>query len=212
MQIIAKDGNKESVYELTYDCEEIKQLIGSIIENCSVRIKQKCCIEAMTFWEAENIINSKVDWSGNKIYENVKDLHEEPTNEPMDFLRRDPRPYSFIADLLIVPELAEFLIHILNEEEVDYTWFLERRELTRAVDIKKQIMFLNCQIDIISKFNIEKKVAMLKQLEILMKQLKEIPNINYNLLEVYYDMTERCVQLNLVEEVTTHKRNIKTIQ
>ena len=66
MKTIINTESGESIYVI-YDEDTIKSLISDIIKNCSIRRNTESRINARTYSEAENKINSAIDWNGNKI-------------------------------------------------------------------------------------------------------------------------------------------------
>ena len=129
MEIVRTEGNRELVYELVYDYDKVIMLIKEIIENCSITKRDRFVVEARAL-EVEDVINNTMIWDNFKMYSNVSDIKEEPINDPYDYWRHgDPRPYSFLADKLIVPELVHFLIRVINNESVDFDWFENNKEL-----------------------------------------------------------------------------------
>ncbi len=209
MQIIRKDKNKESTYEIVYDEETIRTLINEIINNCSFRRNQRCCVEARTFEDAKVLIDSTVDWNGNKIYENVNDIRAEEINDPFDYWRHgDPRPFSFSTDVLISPELVQFLIKIINGEQIDYEWFESRKELTFKQDKQAKIQLLDSQINEVSNFDTERKIGMLQILAIKVKTYNDIPVFDNSKLSKYYDIAESYIVLDLIQETIKHQRKL----
>lgn len=209
MQMIMNKGNKQSIYELVYDEETLKSLISEIIKNCSIRRKRKSCIEARNHKELEEKINSAIDFNGNKIYENVRDIKVEPVDDPYGMWRHnDPVPFSFTSDLLISPELVDFLIKIISGEEIDYKWFASRKELSQKQELRLEIQKLDLEINQISNFASETKIEMLKKLDDKVKHFNNIPDFNYELLAKYYDMAKECITLDLIQETVTYKKLI----
>ena len=207
MQMIMNEGNKQSIYELVYDEETLKSLISEIIKNCSIRRKRKSCIEARNHKELEEKINSAIDFNGNKIYENVRDIKVEPVDDPYGMWRHnDPVPFSFTSDLLISPKLVDFLIKIISGEEIDYKWFASRKELSQKHELRLEILELDLEINQISNFETKRKIEMIKKLDDKVKQFNNIPDFNYELLAKYYDMAKECITLELIQETVTYKK------
>lgn len=209
MEIVINNGNKQSIYELIYDEKMLKSLISEIIKNCSIRKRSKSCIEARNCEELEGKINSAVDFNGNKIYENVSDIKVEPIDDPYGMWRHnDPSPYSFTSDLLMSPKLVDFLIKIINGEEIDYEWFASRKELSQKQELQSEMQQLDLEVNQISNFDYEAKIEMLKKLSDKLKHYNNIPDFNYELLAKYYDMAEDCIILDLIQETVTYKKKL----
>jgi len=209
MQILMNEGNKQLIYELVYDEETLKNLISEIIKNCSIRRRRKSCIEARNHKELEEKINSAIDFNGNKIYENVSDIKVEPVDDPYGMWRHnDPVPFSFTSDLLISPELVDFLIKIISGEEIDYKWFASRKELNQKHELHLEILELDLEINQISNFETKRKIEMLKKLDDKVKHFNNIPDFNYKLLAKYYDMAKECITLDLIQETVTYKKKL----
>lgn len=209
MQIIMNEGNKQAIYELVYDEETLKNLISEIIKNCSIRRRRKSCIEARNHKGLEEKINSAIDFNGNKIYENVSDIKVEPVDDPYGMWRHnDPVPFSFTSDLLISPKLVDFLIKIINGEEIDYKWFASRKELSQKQELQSEIQHLDLEINQISNFDSETKIEMLKKLSDKVKQFNNIPDFNHELLAKYYDMSEDYISLDLIQETVTYQKKL----
>lgn len=210
MQIVMNSDNKESIYELVYDEELIRSLISEIITNCSIRKQCKSHFEARTYAEVENKINSATDWNGNKIFENVGNIKEEPVNDPFDYWRHgDPVPYSFTSDKLLSPKLVDFLINLLNGENIDYEWFTSRKELSVKQELLLEIQKMDSQINKISNFETRIKIDKLEELARRVRDYDDIPEFDYDLLSKYYDIAESYITLELVQETIKYQRTLK---
>lgn len=210
MQITRKEENKETIYDIEYDEEAMKTLIANIINNCSIRRKRRCCIEARSLEEAQNTILNAESWCGNKIYENAKDFHQEPVNDPFDYWRHgDPVPFSFTSNKLLIPQLANFLVNILNGEKIDYEWFASRKELTQKDEVQAEIASLDSQINQTSNFDTERKISMLQKLAAKKSYSDQIPDFDYELLERYYNVATNCINLSPVQTTITYKKTPK---
>lgn len=209
MQIVVNRENKELIYELINDEESIKNLISEIIKNCSIRKESKCYIAARTYNEAEAKINSSTDWNGVKIYENVSNICEEPINDPFDYWRHgDPKTYSFTARKLIIPQLVYFLKDILKGKYINPEWFINREELNKKQELHLEIKKLDYDINQISNFDTERKIKMLKELANKLEYLNNFPNFNYELLSKYYDISEDCIKLELIQETIKYQKKL----
>lgn len=210
MEIVKTSENKESVYELVFDEEQIKNLRNEIIKNCSIRVRGRYRVEAQTLEGAKNKIDALVDSIGNKIYENVSDIREEQVNDPFDYWRHgDPVPYSFEADALVNPKLVGFLNILLSGEKISlygYEYFKERKELFRKDELNQELKAQDTLINQISNFDTERKIKMLNELLLTMKAIKSIPDFDYETLSTYYDYADNCISLELVEETIKYKR------
>lgn len=210
MNLVINTDNKESIYELVYNEETIKGLISEIIKNCSFRKKSRYVVQARTKEGAESQIISNIFWDEIKTYENVSDIQAEAVNDPFDYWRPgDPRPYSFEAEAIVVPELVRYLMNILNEEEIDYDWFKKRKELSKKEDMQAEIQRLDSEINQTSNFDTETKIRMLEELSVRVKHLNDIPSFDKELLSRYYDIVDECVQLELVQETIKYQRTLK---
>jgi len=211
MEIVKKSENKESVYEIVFDEEQIKNLRNEIIKNCSIRVRDRHRVEAKTLEGAKDKINSLVDSIGNKIYENVTDIREEQVNDPFDYWRHgDPVPYSFEADVLVSPKLVGFLNNLLSGEDAislyGYEYFKERKELSKKDDLNMEIKEKDSAINQISNFDTETKIKELDELAYMLKRLQNIPAFDYEKLSTYYDYADNCISLELVQETIKYKR------
>lgn len=207
MQFIVKEDNRELVYELVYDENVINGLIHEITNNCSIRVRKNSRVEEVAEKYALQKINSMTDFCGNKIYENVSKLKEEPVHDPLDYWRHgDPVPFSFSADTLVVPSLVNFLVKLLKGEEVDYEWFTSRKELSVRESIQADMMNISDEIDQISNFDTKKKISRLEDLARKIKQFENVPNFNYELLAKYYDVVDKAISLELIQETIVHQR------
>lgn len=209
MEIVRNEGNRELVYELVYDYDKVIMLIKEIIENCSITKRDRFVVEARA-WQVEDVINNSIVFPNFKMYSNVSDIKEEPINDPCDYWRHgDPRPYSFLADKLIVPELVHFLIKILNNESVDFDWFENTKELSRKKDLDLEIINFDLEIRKVSNFETEKKIDMLTELNRKVKVLKNIPEFDYDVLAGYYAKAKEVVKLELVQETIKYRKRNK---
>lgn len=207
MQIIKKEGNRELVYEVVYDESVINRLIYEITDNCSIRVRKKSRVQEVAEKYALKKIDSMTDYCGNKIYENISELNEEPVYDPLDYWRHgDPVPFSFTADTLIVPSLVDFLVRLVKGEEVDFEWFTSRKELSVRESIQTEMMNISNEIDQISNFDTDKKISRLQDLARKIKQFENVPNFNYELLAKYYDVVNKAISLELIQETIVHQR------
>lgn len=207
MQIVKNTENRESIYELNYDEQLIKELIADIIKNCSYRKRTRCAIEAHSQKEAIKIISSKTNYVGDKLYENVTDIRAEEVHDPFDYWRHgDPAPYSFDADLLVSPRLVSFLINLINDKPIDYDWFTSRKELSEKENAELKIKELDAEINQISNFDTQRKISMLEYLQKCVKDLNSIPSFDYEILSKYYDLAEKHISLELVQETFVYKK------
>lgn len=210
MQIIVNTENRESVYEVVYDENVLRDLINNLINDCSIRVRCRSRVQARYVNDAINKIDSTKDFCGNKIYENVSDIREEPVYDPCDYWRHgDPVPYSFSSDRLFSPELVNFLVNIINEKQVDFDWFTNRTELFKRAKLEDEIKKIDSEINEISNFDTKKKISKLEELERKVNQLENMPAFNYDLLAKYYDMAQNCIKLELVQETIKYQRKLK---
>lgn len=210
MKVVINTDNKESVYELLFDERVIKNLIDEIIKNCSFRNKSRYIVEARTKNDAERLIENDIFWKEIKTYENISDIRAEEVNDPNDYWRPgDPRLYSFEAEAIIVPELVIYLMDILNGNDIDYEWFINRKELHKKDDMMNKIHALDLVINQTSNFNWETKIRMLNEFAVEFKRFKDIPNFDKELLTKYYLMVENSIKLDLVEETIKYKKRLK---
>lgn len=209
MQIIMNSENKESIYELIYDEESIRSLISEIIKNCSIRKQCKCFVEATSHVKAVIKIDSATNWNGDKIHENVHDINEEPINDPFDYWRHgDPVPFSFKSNVLISPKLVDFLINVISNENIDYEWFSNRKELSERNNIQTEIQRLDSEINQISNFETKRKIDKLKELSKMVNDFNDIPEFDYELLSKYYDIAQNCIQLELIQETVKFQKKL----
>ena len=211
MLVVINKENKQSIYKLTYDEEQIKELINTIINDCSIKRKGRYIIEAHSKKEAEEQIYSATTWNGINIYENVSDIVRETVNDPFDYWRPgDPVPFSFEAEALFVPELVNYLIDILNDNNDTYDEFIARSELSIKQNTELKIQKLDLEINNISNFETKRKIAKLEELATNIKFLNELPNFDYDLLSRHYDMAESYMELELLQETVTYpkRRNL----
>lgn len=207
MQIIKKEGNTESTYEIVYDEQVIRKLIADIIRNCSFRRKESHRIEARSEKELLKKIDSAVYWNDIKLYENVKNIKQESVNDPFDYWRHgDPVPFSFEADTLCVPELATFLINLLEGKEINYDWFIKRKELSYKEEMLEALQTLDSEINQVSNFDTETKIRMLEELSKKAKYINSIPNFDLNTLENYYSVAETNIKLELVQQIIRYRK------
>ena len=143
MEIVKTSENKESVYELVYEENTIKELISEIITNCSIRVRGRYRVEAKTLEEAEDKINASIDLIGNKVYENVSDIRGEEVYDTFDYCFLPIHvSYIFEADALVSPKLVEFLNKLLSDEEItfrEYELFKERKEVFRKDELNHEL-------------------------------------------------------------------------
>lgn len=207
MKIVMNSENKSLTYKLAYNNDLIKELISEIIKNCSIRKRRKYYVEARTTEEAKNKISSTINYNGDKIYENVSDITREPVNDPYGYWRPgDLVQYSFNSDVLFSPELVNFLINLLNGENIDYEWFANRKELRAKQDLQLEIQRLDSEIDLISNYETKGKIKKLEELDKKIRELFNIPRFDYNLLSKYYDIAGTYIKLELVEETIKYQK------
>lgn len=209
MQITKIQDNKESVYELIYDRTEIYNLAKEIATNCSVRANQKCYVTAMTRDEAEKKVESSIDISGMKVYENVSDIMQEPVKDPLDYLRPgDPVTFSFMADKLVVPKIVNFLLALFDNHDIDYDWFTDRIELTMKDEMKNRIDNLQTEVNKLDYDQVNLRIEMLTKLADLLKGYETSPKFDYELLSSYYDKAEELINLELLQETTYYRKSL----
>ena len=210
MQIVINNENKESTYELIFNDEKLINLIDEIIKNCAFRKNSRYVVEARTKNEAERQIENNIFWKEIKTYENFSDIRVEEVNDPNDYWRPgDPRPYSFEADAIVVPDLAIYLMNILNGKDIDYNWFLKREELYKKDNMMKKIQQLDLEINQISNFDWDKKINMLEEFARTFKRFTNTPCFDTELLSSFYDKAENCVKLELVQETIKYQKKLK---
>lgn len=194
-------GNKKLVYELIYDEKSIRNLISEIIEKCSIRKECKSEIKACGYADAEKEIASIKDFNSNKIHINVKNLNQEPLNDPYDYWRNgDPLTFSFTSDKLFSPKLVDFLINLINGHDIDYNWFTSKKELSLKLELKAEIKKLSDQINGISNFETKRKISKLEELDKRINETLDIPDFDHDLLFKYYAIAQSCIQLELIQE------------
>lgn len=207
MEIRRKVDNTESVYEIQYDEQQIKNLINEIIKDCSIRRTETHCIEARYEKDLLEKINSTVFWENIPVYENIRKIKEEPINDPFDYWRRgDPVPYSFESDTLNVPGLVSFLINLLEDKEVDYDWFVERRELSYKKELLKELEDLDKEINKVSNYDTKEKIRMLENLARQVKYINSIPDYDMEKLNYYYSLAESYIRLELVQQIIRYRK------
>ena len=209
MQIVINNENKELTYELNFNEEEVINLIDEIIEKCAFRKKGRYVVYARSKAEAEITIAKNIFWKEIKTYENVFDFRAEDFNDPMGYWRPgDPKPFSFEAEAIVVPDLVNYLMNILNEKDIDYNWFINREELHKKDDMLKKVQNLDLEINKISNFDWDKKIKMLEEFATIFKQFNNIPCFDAELLSSFYDETENCIKLELIQETIKYQKKL----
>lgn len=100
-------------------------------------------------------------------------------------------------------------MNILNEKDIDYNWFINRKELNKKEEIQAEIRRIDLEINQISNFDTETKIRMLKELAVKVELLNNIPNFDKELLSKYYDMAESYITLELVQETIKYQKTLK---
>ncbi len=201
MQIVINDENRELTYELNFDREKIINLIDEIVEKCAFRKNGRYFVDARTMNEAERKIINNMFWKDIKTYENFSDIKMEDVEDEYDYWRPgDPRPYSFEAEAIVVPDLVIYLMNVLNGKSIDYNWFAKREELHKKDVAMKKIQLLDSEINKISNFDWNKKMQMLEEFASIVKCFRNIPNFDNEILSNFYDKVESCIKLELIQE------------
>ena len=209
MQIVINNENKELTYELNFNEEEVINLIDEIIEKCAFRKKGRYVVEARTKNEVERQIENNIFWKDIKSYENFSDIRVEEVNDPNDYWRPgDPKPFSFEAEAIVVPDLVNYLMNILNEKDIDYNWFINREELSKKDSMMKKIQQLDFEINQISNFDWDKKIKMLEEFATIFKQFNNIPYFDAELLSSFYDKAENYIKLELIQETIKYQKKL----
>ena len=210
MEIKRLNENKESVYELVYNKDNLEGIIYNCIKNCSIRVRGRFTIEAHTKYEAEFLIKTTVDYIGNKVYKNVSDIRIETHNDEENYWKQgNYNLYSFEADALVSPKLVSFLISLKQGKEITYgkyEWFKERKELSEKTKLAMEINAKDYEINLISNYDTDRKIQKINELASLMDKLKCIPDFDYEELSTYYDYADNCISLELVQETVKYKR------
>lgn len=206
MQIVMNTENEESIYELVYDEESIRNLISDIITNCSIRKQCESCFEIMD--RADSVkVNYEItatDWNGNKIHEKVRNINSKPVYGCCGSYIL----YSFTSDKLLSPKLVEFLIDLLNGKKIDYEWFTSREELSKKQELQLYIQNIDSQINEISNFETKRKIDKLEELAIAVRHFDRISDFDYDLLSKYYDIAQDCIQLKLIQKTFKFQKNL----
>lgn len=209
MQIVIKNDNKESIYEMIFDEQNIRNLIDEIIENCSFRKKGRYVVYARSKEAARIKIENEIFWKEIKTYEKICDFRAEDFHDPNNYWRPgDPRPFSFEAEAIVAPELVYYLMNILKGENIDYNWFVNREELHKKEKIKTQIQKIDSEINHMSNFNWETKIKMLEELGTKVKHLNELPNFDNEILDKYYSLVENSIKLELLQETIKYSKKL----
>ncbi len=231
-----KTENTESLYEIEFDPEELKSLIKEIYEKCSIRCEARTEFDTNDPALSISLFSNMMDIYGNKLHENIRNVKSLPVDDPEDYWRNgDEVPYEITSDKLFTPLLAYFLTGILHgkysdDNRVDYAqewsiwtpesthlhhfvnmnydWFKNREELKERDKVQGKIFQLNNEINSMSNFDIDKKIAKLEELRSLIAEAELIPEFDPNLLSEYYDRAEKCLHLNLIQETRFYGRKL----
>ena len=189
--------NQTSI-ELVYDEELIRELICDIIKDCSYReTRTDYRTVGRTYRNAYDEIKSATNLNGDKIYENICNFFG--TGE---YRSGEGEIFIFRADALFSPQLVTFLMDMINGEEVDYNWFINREEIKEKEKVELAIKQLDEKINGISNFQTEWKIMKLKDLAWYLNKLESLSKVDYDVLNRYYDLAEQYISVGLVQEKT----------
>ena len=178
MEIRRLNENKESVYELVYNKDNLEGIIYNCIKNCSIRVRGRFTIEA----------------------QNDEENYRKQGNYNLYSFEADalvsPELVSFLIRLKQDKEITYG----------KYEWFKERKELSEKTKLAMEINAKDAEINLISNYDTDRKIQKLQELASLMNKLKCIPDFDYEELSTYYDYADNCISLELVQETIKYKR------
>ena len=190
--------------ELVYDEQLIRDLICDIIKDCSYReTKTDYRTVGRTYRKAYDEIISATNFNGDRIYENVCNFFG--TGE---YRSGEGEIFVFRADALISPQLVTFLMDMIDGEEVDYNWFINREEIKEQEKLELEIKRLDEEINGISNFQTELKIRRLKDLAWYVNKLNFIERFNLEKLSGYYDLAEQYIGVGLAQEKETFQKKL----
>lgn len=207
MQVDNKNINNKGFYELVYFREGIEILLGELIDKFSIRRSTKTYTYANNCEEVVNMINSSFDWKGNKIYEDVIELKEE-VDRSLEQQNNGLKLYSFMSNRLVSSKLVDFLVDLISDKKIDYDWFVNRKELSEKEDLLIEMGKLNSEIDSIDNYDTENKISKLRHLGSLKKKYDSIPDFDFNKLKKYYDLADKCIRLDDIQNEFKSKQKV----
>lgn len=208
------DKNEE--YKLVFDEEQVEDLLKNLLKDCSVR-KETRKTEYLSSWETlEDRVSDYKNYIGQTVYANIRDIECFGREFGMTFDRED-----FTSDKLCAPELARFLLIILDKHnycdsltflghgsEFDYDKILSRDEIHRKEILIRNIKRLDSKFSKNIDVDFEKAKEILKELTEVCNTLDAIPDFDLDLLSNYYDKVLAAVEKIPFEKRTDYKRSL----
>ncbi len=199
MQFVENKENIKRIYEITFDENEIKELIDKIVEFASYKVEgthyipyeQTAMIDDNEFKPLITLPNGK------PIFTNIKKMYECATPDISALHGED---VAFVGTRIIAPQLSIILKRILEGDEKALYDLVDYENNEELIPIETKVIKANKKVNEIDNYDVDNKIAALKELKKVLEKSKSEEFSNEFLLRNYYSKALALIRMHLISE------------
>lgn len=199
MTYTKKEGKSTKTYEVSYDKEQLKELLNKIVRECSYKVKGKFehnCGEIIYEYNPYRIIDGPRLPNGDFIYQDIKKIYD-------DFDGMCSCIDTVEGSMVMVPELANIVARLIKEDSSAIDSLLDYENSDEFVSIESEIDLKVKEIhkkSSTAEKDVDKLIELSKKLEMLRNKQTNNQYFNLVLLGMYYSMVKDSINYQLVSD------------
>ena len=197
MTYTKKEGNSTKTFEVSYNKEQLKELLSKIVRECSYKVKGKFehkCGEIVYEYNPCRIIDGPRLPNGDFIYQDITRIYD-------DFDGMCSCNDTVEGSMVMVPELANIVARLIKEDSsaIDaleaYAYSDEFVSIESKIDLKVNEIHKKSST---AEKDVDKLIELSKELEPLRSKQTNNHYFNLVLLGMYYSMVKDSINYQLV--------------
>lgn len=184
----------ERVYEVSYDIDNLEELLQKIVNIVSYRIEGKFIERSV---KSKKELNSFALDKPGYMYQDIKNCS---ITTIYDELGDRCQALEFNATKICPPYLAHVVAAILRNEDGSVSKLLRYEDEEELIPIDQRILRLNNEINSIDNKDCDMKISALNALKELLEAKKKNRYYDAALLKNYYREALSLIELNMISE------------
>ena len=184
----------ERVYLVSFDRDELKELLDTVVRTSSYRVEGKFEVAGI---KSKKGLSHITLMNGDSLYENVQNSYNQ---SGYDELGDREEFLSFNASKVVPPHLATLIHDVLEEKEGSIPNLLKYENSEELIPMDEIIARQLDKVDEIGNFDFDNKIQALEELKRLVSLQKNHHYFDVDLLKKLYYESLSIIGLELVSE------------
>lgn len=195
------DDSIERTYLVSFDREELKELLNTVVRSSSYRVEGKFEVAGI---KSKKGLSHITLMNGDSLYENVQNSYNQ---SGYDELGDREEFLSFTASKVVPPHLATLLHDVLEEKEESISNLLKYGNSEELIPIDEMITRQLHKVDEIDNFDFDNKIQALEELKRLVFAKENHHCYDVDLLKRLYSDSLSIIGLKLICEKFVRDEN-----